>query len=317
MIYKVIPGVIYKVIPRQVLDKFEYDGPVEVDGHPVRPFQMQPYTFIKHIPAPAKVTINIYDDKGQLGKNVIIDLLMRDFGALVFDHGDVAKIKSKIEEAIEDEDSRLFRKWRVIIFNLSRDSLLYKDKAFVQLLEAIQDGTILGDTTWDGDYPRLWVFGNEPITFQGATAGRTLFYKLNSSTHTLVFDRHLAGQVTSLGNVQEDMAKVTDEAAETGKDPLLIAFELTFEVAKGNKLEQDEVIDTLANRYPKMFGTFRTWGKRSGRPKAGRAEIGYTYKKTEFHNWFINHFTSDDPLVPNKIKYSNTKGFYNYYIKAK
>ena len=199
----------------QVLDSYAYDGPALICGNIVRLFQKQVPTAIKNLEPLAKKSICAYDDKGQLGKSDLVDLLVQHFDALMFEHGDEKAVLAEIKDAYANKAE--FRKWRVIIFNLTRESPLYDSKAFAQLQETISDGSFLGE--WDGVFPWVFVFGNRPITYTATTAalgGRILFYKLHSVNHNLVFDRDIAKKIAAIASTAADISTITDESSSTG-----------------------------------------------------------------------------------------------------
>ena len=299
----------------QVLDKYEYDGPSLICGHDPRLFQKQVFTLIKYLKRLAKKTVCIYDDKGQVGKSDFIDVIVSLFAALVFDDGNEKAVLDAIRDAFAN--SREFRKQRIIIFNLTRESPLYACKLFSQLLEKITDGSFLGGGGWEERFPWVFVIGNWPITHTATTAsngGRILFYKLNSETHKLVFAKDLAKKVAALSEKADGISAVTDEAAETGEDAKVIAFKRIFErsgdKATGDYLEYDEVINLLADRYPKLFNEYRKWGKVPGKKKEGKADEDWVYQKTPFHNFFLTNFAG-------KIEFSNQSQNWAYHVKVK
>ena len=261
---------------------------------------------IKYLSPPAKKTINGYDDLGQLGKSDLIDVLVREFDAVLFEVGDEKTVCQGIRDKFAE--SKMFRTHRVIIFNLTRESSLYASKAFSQLLERITDGSIL-EGGWGEDFPWVFVWGNRPITYTATTAangGRILFYKLHSTEFKLVFDRDLAKKVEARACVAASISTITDESSSTGIDRHVIAFDKTFEPSDKGRFEYDDVIDTLITSYPSLFDAYRKHGKK---PKTG--EEGYVYEKAKFHK-FITSLPHSPP-----IKFSISANIYVYRLKAK
>jgi len=261
-------------------------------------------------PLPKK-TICIYDDLGQLGKSDLADLMMQKFDAILFEKADEKDVFSAIRAKF-DQECEGFCKWRVIIFNLTRESPLYDSVEFTQLLEKITDGSFM-KAGWDGEYPWVIVLGNRPIMYTATTAangGRIVFLKLDSIDHKLVFDRHLDLKIQSLAATAQNISTITDESAKSGKDPKVIAFEKTFEPSgpKGRQsasMVYTQLIDQLIDMYPTLFKEYRTFGKK---PKVGGED--YVYQKQKFHEQF---------MVANfkNIQFSGTQGYYSYYIKKK
>ena len=272
---------------------------------------MQPHVAIKNLDAPPKKAINPYDDLGQLGKSDSIDMLVSEFDALLLEVGDEPTVKQMIREKFAH--SKTFRKWRVIIFNLTRESPLYDSKAFSQLLEKITDGSII-DGGWGEEWPFVFVFGNRPITYTATTAangGRILFYKLHSTNFNLVFDRDLAKKVGSLAAVARNISTITDESSSTGKDPKRIAFERTFESTFKDKktkgctgIEYKPLINMLIDLYPTLFNEYRHYGKK---PKTGGED--YVYKKEPFHEFITSNLEW--------VKFTYSGLIYKYQIKSK
>ena len=294
----------------QVLDRYSYDGPLTGHGYDLRCFQKQVLTFLLNVDPLAKKSLCLYDDLGQLGKNDLIDLIVARYGSILLEDGVEKAVLEKIRNAYTNEAR--FRKDRVILFNLTRESPLYDSKEFSQLLETISDGSFL-EGGWDGVFPWVIVFGNKPILYTATTAalgGRILFYKLNSQEHRLVFDRDLAKKVAALAANAADISLITDESSSTGRDPKVIAFERTFESSgtrgrKAQYIEYTDLIDHLVNSYSTLFKGYRKWGKK---PKVGIE--GWVYEKTAFHKFFLDNFEG-------KIHFSEPGGVWTYYVKAK
>ena len=254
-------------------------------------------------PGLSKTIIDFYSEERQIGKNELLAHLESVYDAAKFTakwDADTKVIIKKYE--VTDEQMGVltpFQMKPMITIDLTADDVRINQKFYNQL-EALSNGAFLPDGKWSTP-PWIIVMGNAPLDPHKLSSWRLLCYYItgkNSSTpYTIKFQKGFANKVVEKAKIEEEMAEIAEQEADTGKPREVVIFDRLYcQGSKPESMFNSQVIEELIVCDP-FFQKFRHVGKT------------VRYERAEFKRWVNEHFP--------QIKVVNHHGHDNYYTGLK